>query len=96
MISVYLSCRTNSSGASLFTSLICASSSWADCINIVELRAVTNIAILSDSAIGFTYLMLIIKLILSTSLVILETIYRLFFTLVLIKERLLLCLENSI
>ena len=66
------------------------------CNSIIELRAATNIVILSNSIISFTYFMLVTKLILFASFIILETMYRLFFTSALIKGRLLLCLENNI
>ena len=65
------------------------------CGSIIELRAPTNITILSNFIIGFTCFMLVIKLILFASFAILEKIYRPFFTLALINKRLLLCLKKQ-
>ena len=65
------------------------------CSSIIELRAATNVAILSNSIISFTCFTLVIKLILFAFFVILKIIYRPFFTLALINKRLLLRLKKQ-
>ena len=80
MTLVHSSFRTGNSvsEASLFTNSISVGggNSWADRISIVELRAAMNAAISSNSTINFTYFSLVVKLILSASSAICETIYR--------------------
>ncbi len=103
---VYSSCRTgNRTGdkasgfeASLFTTgvLVGSSNSRADRISIVELRVAINVVILFDSTTGFTCFLLVVKLILSASLAICETIYRPFLILASINGTLSLRLEKSI